>query len=193
MVINRQKHVTLDLTAVRTFVRRLRRMMRLGRRDFTVCFGDDKGIKGLNAAFRGRPRPTDVLSFPWREVGQGSPPSRMNRDRSAVQAAIVRSFRGLPYRPRANHSAGKDVPSGEFKDFLGDVMISVETARRNARAEGHSTQTEIRRLVLHGLLHLLGYDHERDDGEMIALERSLRMKLGVANQLRIRGKSKGKK
>jgi ssRNA-specific RNase YbeY (16S rRNA maturation enzyme) len=57
------------------------------------------------------------------------------------------------------------------------VVISVETARRHAAMEGHSTLNEIRWLILHGVLHLLGYDHEDDTGEMVALELALRDKL----------------
>ena len=69
-------------------------------------------------------------------------------------------------------------------------MISAETARRNAAAAGHSTWTEIRWLILHGALHLLGYDHATDDGEMTALELSLRGRLGIEE---LRGKSKSKR
>ena len=61
-------------------------------------------------------------------------------------------------------------------------MISAHTARRNARAEGNSTANEIRWLIVHGLLHLLGYDHETDVGEMTALELSLRDHLGIAGE-----------
>jgi len=67
--------------------------------------------------------------------------------------------------------------SSEFSDFWGDVVISVETASRNALIEGHSSEAEIRWLILHGALHLLGYDHEKDHGEMTALELSLRERL----------------
>jgi len=67
----------------------------------------------------------------------------------------------------------------EFGAFLGDVVISVETAGRNARAEGHSTAAEIRWLILHGVLHLLGMDHETDHGEMEARELKLRERLGL--------------
>ena len=63
--------------------------------------------------------------------------------------------------------------------FLGDIVIARGVARRQARAEGHSEQTELRVLALHGLLHLLGYDHERDDGVMLRLERRLRRKGGL--------------
>jgi len=57
---------------------------------------------------------------------------------------------------------------------LGDVAISVPTARRQAVAAGHSLSRELRVLALHGVLHCLGYDHEVDDGEMFDLERRLR-------------------
>ena len=66
----------------------------------------------------------------------------------------------------------------EFGGHLGDVAISAETARRNAIRLGHSTAAEIKLLILHGVLHLLGYDHEVDCGEMRALEQSLMMRLG---------------
>jgi probable rRNA maturation factor len=58
--------------------------------------------------------------------------------------------------------------------YLGDILISVPTARRQAAARGCQTQRELRTLVLHGLLHCLGYDHEHDRGEMTRLERRLR-------------------
>jgi probable rRNA maturation factor len=68
----------------------------------------------------------------------------------------------------------------EFKNFLGDIVISVDAAKRNARKEGHSTVNEVRWLILHGLLHLLGYNHESDQGEMTKLELALRSRLGIA-------------
>lgn len=74
-------------------------------------------------------------------------------------------------------SRGQPAPAGEFENFLGEVLISASTAERNARAEGRSTRAEIRWLILHGVLHLLGYDHETDSGEMTALELALRDRL----------------
>jgi probable rRNA maturation factor len=70
---------------------------------------------------------------------------------------------------------------------LGDVVISVGVARRQARDAGHALGTELRVLALHGLLHLLGYDHERDDGRMARLERRLRRKGGLREGLIERG------
>ena len=62
---------------------------------------------------------------------------------------------------------------------LGDIVISVDQARRQAADEKHSLATEIRYLVVHGLLHALGYDHETDKGEMNALETEVRAIVGL--------------
>jgi len=63
--------------------------------------------------------------------------------------------------------------------FLGDIAISPVVARRNARALGRKLPEELRILILHGVLHLLGYDHEVDRGEMESVELSLRRRLGI--------------
>lgn len=67
--------------------------------------------------------------------------------------------------------------------YLGDIVIARGIAARQARAEGHSPAVELRVLALHGLLHLLGYDHERDRGEMHRLERRLRRKGRLGHSL----------
>ena len=63
--------------------------------------------------------------------------------------------------------------------FLGDIVISVDRARRQAADEKHSLATEVRYLILHGILHAFGYDHETDDGEMNALELKIRARVGL--------------
>ena len=68
--------------------------------------------------------------------------------------------------------------------FLGDIVISVPYAGREARRRGETRAREIDRLLLHGFLHLMGYDHETDDGEMDALEGRLRRRLRVAERPR---------
>ena len=66
---------------------------------------------------------------------------------------------------------------------LGDIVIARGVARRQATAAGHDQRTELRILALHGLLHLLGYDHHRDDGTMARLERRLLRLGGLHNGL----------
>ena len=68
---------------------------------------------------------------------------------------------------------------GDDPTHLGDIVISLEQARRQATDEKHSLATEVRYLILHGILHALGYDHETDDGEMNALEVEVRGKVGL--------------
>jgi probable rRNA maturation factor len=73
-------------------------------------------------------------------------------------------------------------PSDE-RGYLGDVVIAAGVARRQARQAGHSLQHELRVLALHGLLHLLGYDHERDAGRMARVEARLRLRGGLREGL----------
>ncbi len=70
---------------------------------------------------------------------------------------------------------GEGFPGDER--YLGDIAVSVPTARRQAEERGHSARSELLILAAHGLLHLCGCDHESDSGEMAALERSVREKV----------------
>jgi probable rRNA maturation factor len=67
--------------------------------------------------------------------------------------------------------------------FLGDIVIAAGVAKKQAKASGHSLNIEIRILALHGLLHLLGYDHEADGGKMARVEARLRKKAGLPEAL----------
>ncbi|MGD0682732.1 MAG: rRNA maturation RNase YbeY [Terracidiphilus sp.] len=69
------------------------------------------------------------------------------------------------------------------EEIAGDLAISVPTARKQAIDQGHSLSTEIKVLILHGLLHLAGHDHEADNGKMARRERQLRAKLGLPQGL----------
>lgn len=144
MIINRQNEYALDLPSLRAYEHKVARVLDLGGRDFNVCFVSDEDISRMNAVYRGKAAPTDVLSFPWEGDGES----------------------GL-----------EDSTADEFRNFLGDIVISVAAAERNAAGEGHSTEEEIHLLILHGVLHLLGYNHETDHGEMKSLEMSLRERL----------------
>ncbi|MCG6963664.1 MAG: rRNA maturation RNase YbeY [Acidobacteria bacterium] len=70
---------------------------------------------------------------------------------------------------------GDELPDG--RRFLGEVVVSLDTARVQADRLGHGELRELEELVLHGVLHLLGHDHENDDGEMNRLELELREEL----------------
>ena len=111
------------------------------------------------------------------------------RARGAVSVALVsdRKVRALnrTYRRRDYATDVLSFPGGAQpstlgpQPFLGDVVIARGVARRQARDAGHSERTELRVLALHGLLHLLGYDHEQDHGRMLRVERRLRRKGGL--------------
>jgi probable rRNA maturation factor len=112
------------------------------------------------------------------------------RARGSIAVAIVPDARvralNRQYRRRDAPTDVLSFPSGE-RGSLGDVVIAAGVARRQAAAAGHSLQTELRVLALHGLLHLLGYDHERDDGRMARVERRLRRRGGLVEGLIERG------
>jgi probable rRNA maturation factor len=80
--------------------------------------------------------------------------------------AIAAAERGGRLSPQAN--------------FLGDIAISPATARRNAKKYNRTTPSELQILILHGVLHLLGYDHETDRGQMTRIEHRLRRRLGLS-------------
>lgn len=129
---------------------------RTARGQVTVAIVSDVRMRQLNRQFRGIDRATDVLSFP---------------SAAALPAATGRA--GGATRP-----AGSGPPRE-----LGDIVIARGVAARQARAAGHRPGTEYRVLALHGLLHLLGYDHETDDGEMARVEARLRRKGGLPSGL----------
>lgn len=84
---------------------------------------------------------------------------------------LHRTFRGRDYPTDVLSFPGEATPEGRH---LGDVVISLPVARRQAAAAGHATARELRVLLLHGVLHCLGHDHESDDGAMDRLEAALR-------------------
>lgn len=93
----------------------------------------------------------------------------------SISITSNRETQALNRRFRNNNKA-TDVLSfpSQTKGMAGDIAISLEIAASNAEALGHSLATEVKILILHGLLHLAGYDHEIDDGEMLAREAELR-------------------
>jgi probable rRNA maturation factor len=126
----------------------------------SIALVSDARVRALNRRYRGVNRATDVLSFP---AAPGP------RSASGEPRAASHGKRATSHEPRAT--------------ILGDIVIARGVARRQARAAGHSELTEWRVLALHGLLHLLGYDHERDGGRMQRAESRLRKRGGLPGGL----------
>jgi len=149
--------------------------------------GASGGLRVTVTDGRGRPVPAKGLAG-WLS---GAAPRRA---RGQVSIALVsdatmrrlnRDFRRVD-RPTDVLSFPAAEPGGRTRgpgDFLGDLAIATGVAGRQAREMGHSLQTELRILALHGLLHLLGYDHEADQGEMGRLEERLRRQAGLPTGL----------
>lgn len=95
---------------------------------------------------------------------------------------LNRQFRGID-KPTDVLSFPTEALIRSKEKLAGDLAISVPTARRQATACGHSLGTELKVLILHGLLHLAGYDHETDSGQMARRERTLRAQLGLPQGL----------
>lgn len=113
---------------------------------------------------------------PWVEalVGELAPKAETFTLRFTGDRAMRRLNREFRHRDETTDVLsfpGDDSPEGRH---LGDVVVSVPTARRQATEHEEPVDRELRRLILHGVLHCLGYDHETDDGEMERLEDTLR-------------------
>ncbi len=110
---------------------------------------------------------------------------RVGRDvgRGREFAVVVASDAALrqantQFRGKRSATDVLSFPDGE-QDRLGDILISAYRAERQAREFGHRIEDELKLLVLHGLLHLVGYDHESDSGDMRRVERRWRRKYGL--------------
>ena len=134
----RSKNHGLSASGLSRFLNRARKSIRL-QGEVDVLLADDATLRQLNNSFRGKDKPTDVLSFP--------------------------------------------APADFAKQHAGDLAISLETAARQSAAYGHTLRDEVRILLLHGLLHLSGEDHETDNGEMAAREATLRLELKLPTTL----------
>jgi probable rRNA maturation factor len=120
---------------------------RLARAEVSVLLTDDATVRRLNADYRGRDRPTNVLSFPLFE-------DALARDPAPCPAGAVP---------------------------LGDIVLAFETVRDEAAAEAKPLPHHVSHLLIHGCLHLLGYDHQEaaDAARMEGLERDILAQLGI--------------
>ena len=160
MILNRQKKVRLATRSLAQFLREIQRELKIENAEVSVAFVSDAEMAAWNQAYRKKAGPTDVLSFP------ALPQKELDALTRRHERARTRR------RERARHSAPEAA-------VLGDIAIAPETARRYTKTNGRSLQDELRVLMLHGVLHLMGYDHESDNGEMDRIEHKLRRRLGL--------------
>ena len=163
MIVNRQKRIPIPLRRFEEFLSRAQRRLKLSKESMTICLVSDREMERWNRAHRGERGPTDVLSFP-------------------TDASNTRLGRPRKHRPQRNRQPGFpafSTPNGSAA-YLGDIAIAPAVARRNARCFGRTFDDEMRILILHGMLHLMGYDHEADEGQMERREARLRRQLGLA-------------
>lgn len=155
MIVNLQRKIKIDTGSFVAFVDALRASVGdVEKDDFAVAFVSDRRMKDLNRFFRGKDSTTDVLSFPHAA------------DEFAQSADV-------------SPSGSDELAQAPDENFLGDIVISVEQAARQAEDNGLTLENEIKQLILHGLLHLCGFDHETDGGEMNRRELALRKRLGI--------------
>jgi probable rRNA maturation factor len=130
-----------------------------------IALATNAEVRALNRRYRRKDEPTDVLSFPVEDRLQASG-SRLQDPGKRVPGSRLRGPARSP-KPEARS--------------LGDLVIATGVARRQATDAGHSYATELKVLALHGLLHLLGYDHHAPDdrGRMARLEARLRREGGL--------------
>jgi len=143
------------MRALESFATKARARLRLPAESFSIALVTSAQIAHWNRAYRHKPRPTDVLSFPTlQESGScvAAPPIKRRLDKRRVFSSA---------------------------SYLGDIAIAPAVARRNAARFGRAFTQEMQILILHGILHLLGYDHETDSGQMERYERRLRRELGL--------------
>lgn len=138
----------------------------------------------VSSRVSGSPRPSRVRALLAR-AARLIPRSKIENRQSKIEVSVLfcgdGAIRTLNRRYR-RMDAPTDVLAfpAEGGGLLGDIVISVPYAARQARRRGERPAREIDRLLLHGLLHLSGYDHETDGGEMDALEKKLRRRLDLA-------------
>jgi probable rRNA maturation factor len=129
--------------------------------EVTCVVTTDAELRALNRKFRGRDYAADVLSFPAKPLPVVAARNRRSASTAVHRAAAIRSGRAT----------------------TGEIAISLDRAAEQAAELGHGVEEELRILILHGLLHLAGLDHEIDGGEMARAEMRWRKRLGLPEGL----------
>jgi len=118
-----------------------------------VSLVDNKKIRALNKKYLGRDYATDVLSFNYLDDGVGDTRS------GGLDSQSKKSLKPAVWNGKDSAMGGRSLTSD---DYLGDIVVSVEKAKEQAKSYGNTYQEEIADLVAHGVLHLLGIHHKGD-------------------------------
>jgi probable rRNA maturation factor len=173
MMINRQSRVRVSIAPLKRFLIDVCKLLRVPPESVTVCLVTNPMIARWNSQYRAKKTPTDVLSF----SASGEKRRQTRRISTAHTIRLSDGPSEKSSRPRGT-AFGED--GAYLGGYLGDLAIAPAVARRNARRLGRTLEGEMKILILHGVLHLLGYDHETDHGEMERRERRLRRHLGLS-------------
>ena len=165
MISNRQRAVRVPIRSLKEFFGRAMKEIRLPQNAASVCFVTNAQSAKWNATYRGKNKPTDVLSFPSNDG------ARRQEKNARLKESNSRARR---------FSSASSASFTSSTSYLGDIAIAPVVARRNARLYGRTLDQELRILILHGILHLMGYDHETDTGQMNRREQRLRRSLGIS-------------
>ncbi|GBE05184.1 MAG TPA: rRNA maturation RNase YbeY [Nitrospirae bacterium] len=141
LIKNQQRYKRLNRSRIEKTARKILALLEEPPVELSILFIDNKEMKQMNASFRGMIKTTDVLSFPQLESGDIKS-NRQSRKGTWSQRDFTSSIVNRQY-------------------LLGDVVINVQKAASRANTPGSGLYDEIFRLLVHGVLHLLGYDHEK--------------------------------
>ncbi|MDO9289572.1 MAG: rRNA maturation RNase YbeY [Thermodesulfovibrionales bacterium] len=134
LIKNRQRLIKINLQKLKCNSRKALRLLGLKKAELSILLVNDRGMKALNSMHRHIGKTTDVLSFPQMSYS-------VKR-----KALSVKSYNAI---------------NAQRTTLLGDIVINLQAAKRQATEHGLSFMEEIRWLLVHGILHLIGYDHEK--------------------------------
>jgi probable rRNA maturation factor len=133
---NQQRSIRINQQRIRRLLKRALNLLGLQKSELSILFVNDRRMRILNLRYRGIDRTTDVLSFPQLSADE------QQAARAEAKTSSLQCFRA------------SELP-------LGDIVINLPKAKRQANEYGLRLSEELRRLIVHGLLHLVGYDHEK--------------------------------
>jgi len=164
---NLQRRYPIDRRSIREKAERILSLCGLGDVELSLLFVNNQRMRELNRRYRGVDKPTDVLAFPMiedRETGM----SGHKGEKEIPSSHKGEDIEAIPHRGDLSRAP---VDEGTKPKLIGDVVISMEKTYSQAREHGHPPSRELSILLTHGILHLIGYDHETSSREKMRMRR----------------------